>query len=217
MADLSLSAQAKVLRVTQDLSFERVGGEEKIEVDVRIVAATNKEIEKEIKTGRFREDLFFRLNVIPIHVPPLRERIGDLPLLIAYFMEKYKPPKASAPRRLSDKAIHMLEAYAWPGNIRELKNFMERVNIMTEDDLITEVAVAQYLGAVSSDPGSGRLKDFERMNLTQAKDEFEKEFITQKLKENNNNISRTAQALGLYPSNLHSKLKKYGISVERGR
>ena len=216
VADLSLSAQAKVLRVTQDLSFERVGGEQKIEVDVRIIAATNKDIEKEIRAGRFREDLFFRLNVIPIHVPPLRERIGDLPLLIGYFMEKFRPPKASSVRKLSDKAMRMLEAYAWPGNIRELKNFMERVNIMTEEEIITEAAVAQYLGAVSTEQGSGRLKDFEKMNLSQARDEFEKEFITQKLKENNNNISRTAQALGLYPSNLHSKLKKYGISVEKG-
>ena len=146
----------------------------------------------------------------------MRERIGDLPLLIGYFMEKFRPPKASSVRKLSDKAMRMLEAYAWPGNIRELKNFMERVNIMTEEEIITEAAVAQYLGAVSTEQGSGRLKDFEKMNLSQAKDEFEKEFIIQKLKENNNNISRTAQSLGLYPSNLHSKLKKYGISVEKG-
>jgi two-component system nitrogen regulation response regulator NtrX len=217
VADLSLSAQAKVLRVTQDLSFERVGGEEKIEVDVRIVAATNKDIEKEIKEGRFREDLFFRLNVIPIFVPPLRERIEDLPLLIDYFMEKYKPPKAPAPRTLSEKAMHVLKEYSWPGNIRELKNFMERVNIMTDDEVISETAVNQYLGAVSPGNESSRLKDFERMQLNQAKDKFEKEFITQKLKENKNNISKTAQALGLYPSNLHSKLKKYGISVEKNK
>jgi two-component system, NtrC family, nitrogen regulation response regulator NtrX len=217
VADLSLSAQAKVLRVTQDLSFERVGGEQKIEVDVRIIAATNKDIEQEIKAGRFREDLFFRLNVIPVRVPSLRDRVSDLPLLIAYFMDKYKPPKVVAPKKLSAKALQVLAAYAWPGNIRELKNFMERVNIMTEEPIISELAVAQYLGAVSLDSGSGRLKDFEQMNLTQAKDEFEKEFIMQKLKENKNNVSKTAQALGLYPSNLHSKLKKYGISVERGK
>jgi two-component system nitrogen regulation response regulator NtrX len=217
VADLSLSAQAKVLRVIQELTFERVGGEEKIEVDVRIIAATNKHIEKEIKAGRFREDLFFRLNVIPVFVPSLRERLEDLPLLIGYFMDKYKSPKEPAPKKLSTEALRMLEAYVWPGNIRELKNFMERVNIMTEEPVISEAAVAQYLGAVSAGEKSGRLKEYEHLNLTQAKDEFEKEFITQKLRENKNNISKAAQALGLYPSNLHSKLKKFGITAERGK
>jgi two-component system nitrogen regulation response regulator NtrX len=217
VADLSLSAQAKVLRVIQELAFERVGGEEKIEVDVRVIAATNKDIEKEIKAGRFREDLYFRLNVIPVYVPPLRERLEDLPLLIAYFMEKYKPPKLSEPKKLSPGALHMLEAYAWPGNIRELKNFMERVNIMTEEPVISEDAVAQYLGAISTEREPGRLKEYSHLNLSQAKDQFEKEFITQKLREHKNNISKAAQALGLYPSNLHSKLKKYGIAVERGK
>jgi two-component system nitrogen regulation response regulator NtrX len=217
VADLSPSAQAKVLRVTQELSFERVGGEDKIEVDVRIIAATNKEIEKEIKGGRFREDLFFRLNVIPILVPPLRERIDDLPLLVDYFMKKYQPPKLSAPKKMSPRAMEILVDYAWPGNIRELKNFLERVNIMTEDDMIGEEAVALYLGAISTDPTSVYLREYENMNLNQAKDEFEKEFIMIKLKENENNISRTAQSLGLYPSNLHSKLKKYGIIIERNK
>ncbi|MBN2352290.1 MAG: sigma-54-dependent Fis family transcriptional regulator [Spirochaetales bacterium] len=217
VADLSLSAQAKVLRVIQELTFERVGGEEKIEVDVRIIAATNKDIQKEIKAGRFREDLFFRLNVIPVFVPPLRERLSDLPFLISYFMEKYKPPKVSEPRTLSENAMRTLEAYAWPGNIRELKNFMERVNIMTEEPVISEAAVAQYLGAMSTERDTARLKEFEHLNLNQAKEEFEKEFITRKLHEHKSNISKTAQALGLYPSNLHSKLKKYGITVERGK
>jgi len=217
VADLSLNAQAKVLRVIQELAFERVGGEEKIEVDVRIIAATNKVIQKEIKAGRFREDLFFRLNVIPVFVPPLRERLEDLPLLISYFMEKYKPPKVSAPKTLSENALRILEAYAWPGNIRELKNFMERVNIMTEEPVISESAVSQYLGAMSTERETTRLKDYEHLNLNQAKEEFEKEFITRKLREHRNNISKAAQALGLYPSNLHSKIKKYGITVERGK
>ncbi len=217
VADLSLNAQAKVLRVIQELAFERVGGEEKIEVDVRIIAATNKVIQKEIKAGRFREDLFFRLNVIPVFVPPLRERLEDLPLLISYFMEKYKPPKVSAPKTISENALRILEAYAWPGNIRELKNFMERVNIMTEEPVISESAVSQYLGAMSTERETTRLKDYEHLNLNQAKEEFEKEFITRKLREHRNNISKAAQALGLYPSNLHSKIKKYGITVERGK
>ena len=217
VADLSSSAQAKVLRVTQELTFERVGGEEKIEVDVRIIAATNKDIEKETKTGHFREDLFFRLNVIPIFVPPLRERIEDLPLLVDYFLKKYQQPKASAPKKISAAAMESLMAYNWPGNIRELQNFMERVNIMAEGDAISEDVVTQYLGAVTVADSSLRLKDFTVMNLTQAKDEFERDFIVQKLNENEYNISKTAHALGLYPSNLHSKIKKYGIVIERGK
>ena len=196
MADLSLSAQAKVLRVIQELTFERVGGEEKIEVDVRIIAATNKEIEKEIKAGRFREDLYFRLNVIPVYVPPLRQRLEDLPLLISYFMEKYRPPKVSAAKTLSESALRMLEAYSWPGNIREVKNFMERVNIMTEEPVISETAVAQYLGAISTERETARFREFEHLNLNQAKDEFEKEFILRKLREHKNNISKAAQSLG---------------------
>ncbi|HEQ71915.1 MAG TPA: sigma-54-dependent Fis family transcriptional regulator [Spirochaetia bacterium] len=217
VADLSLSAQAKVLRVTQELSFERVGGEDKIEVDVRIIAATNKDIEKEIKNGRFREDLFFRLNVVPILVPPLRERKEDITLLVDYFMKKYQPPKMSAPKKLSGEALGMLMNYDWPGNIRELKNFMERVNVMTEGEVIGEDAVSQHLGALTLEDTGSSIKEFEDMNLTQAKEEFEKEFILRKLKENDFNISRTAHSLGLYPSNLHSKIKKYGISVEKSK
>ncbi|MBN1525559.1 MAG: sigma-54-dependent Fis family transcriptional regulator [Spirochaetales bacterium] len=215
VADLSLSAQAKVLRVTQELSFERVGGEDKIEVDVRIIAATNKDIEKEIKAGNFREDLFFRLNVIPIIVPPLRERKDDLPLLVDYFMERFKPPKLIEPKKMSAKAMELLAAYRWPGNIRELKNFMERVNIMTTEDLISDASVKQYLSSEDLSQNSSRVDDYGDMNLNQAKDSFEKEFIMTKLRENGYNVSKTAENLGLYPSNLHNKIKKYGIKIER--
>jgi two-component system nitrogen regulation response regulator NtrX len=215
VADLTLNAQAKVLRVIQELVFERIGGEEQISVDVRLIAATNKNIEEEIKAGRFREDLFFRLNVIPIVIPPLRERIEDLEELITYFMNKYKQPKYAEPKKISAEAVKILKSYHWPGNIRELKNFMERVNIMTEEQVITPENVNQYLGAKEPDTADSSLESFNAMKLNEAKDSFEKEFILQKLKDNEFNISKTAEILGLYPSNLHNKIKKLGIKIER--
>jgi two-component system nitrogen regulation response regulator NtrX len=133
IADMSTITQAKVLRVLQEMRFERVGGEESISVDVRVISATNKDIPAEIAQGRFREDLFFRINVVPIHVPPLRERLDDLALLVGYFMEKFKRPSAQEPRTVSPEGMKVLCGYHWPGNIRELKNFVERVNIMTEE------------------------------------------------------------------------------------
>jgi two-component system nitrogen regulation response regulator NtrX len=215
VADLSLNAQAKVLRVIQELVFERIGGEEQISVDVRLIAATNKNIEEEIKKGKFREDLYFRLHVIPISVPPLRERLEDLEELIVYFMKKYKHPKYPKPKKISPDAMKILRSYHWPGNIRELKNFMERINIMTEEQVISTATVHQYLGAIDSDEPDTFLHAFLDMKLNQAKDQFEKEFIAQKLKTNSYNISKTAEVLGLYPSNLHNKIKKLGIKIER--
>ncbi len=215
IADLSLPAQAKVLRAIQEMTFERVGGEESISVDVRIIAATNKDIQREITEGRFREDLYFRLNVVPIIVPPLRERAGDLEKLIGYFMEKFKGPDREKPKSLSPEALKLLSGYEWPGNIRELKNFIERINIMTDEDLISVEAVKFYLGeARASGKGNG-LEGFANMKLAEAKDLFEKRFIEQKLSENGFNISQTAEVLGIYPSNLHGKIKKLGITVKK--
>jgi len=218
VGDLSLSAQAKVLRVIQELAFERVGGEDRIQVDVRIIAATNKDLEKEIKNGNFREDLYFRLNVIPIYVPPLRERREDLPLLIDYFLKKFQLPQAQSLKRLSSEALAKLLQYSWPGNIRELKNLIERLCVISDEEVITEQMVQQHLGNLS--PASLEdlwLKEYANMDLAQARNEFEKKLITLKLKENGFNITKTAQLLGLYPSNLHNKIKKYGINLEKGK
>jgi two-component system nitrogen regulation response regulator NtrX len=137
IADMSLSTQAKVLRVLQEMKFERIGGEKSVSVDVRVIAATNKNIQEEIRTGRFREDLYFRINVIPIFVPPLRERTEDLQALIDYFMVKFKRSAESETKRFSEDAIRLLQTYFWPGNVRELKNFIERINIMTEENVIS--------------------------------------------------------------------------------
>jgi len=218
VADMSLSAQAKVLRVIQELRFERVGGEEPITVDVRLIAATNKNIQELIRAGKFREDLYFRLNVIPIHMPSLSERIEDLPLLIDYFMAKFKPEIAPSPRRFSPEAMEYLKAYPWPGNIRELKNFIERINIMSDEDCISLETAKYYLGSIDLKPSSQSdsvLGKFAQLPLNEAKEQFEKLYLEKKLEECGYNISKTAELIGIYPSNLHSKIKRYGIRIER--
>ncbi len=215
VADMSLPAQSKVLRAVQQMEFERVGGEQTLQVDVRVIAATNKDIRAEIEAGRFREDLYFRLNVIPIHVPPLRERLEDLPLLVEYFMKLHRYPPDGPPRRVTEDGLERMKEYDWPGNIRELKNFVERINIMSDNEEIDAEVIGRHLGGERSQPKGEVLESFRDMGLNEAKESFERRYIEMKLAEQGNNISRTAEALGIYPSNLHGKLRKYGIKVER--
>ena len=215
IADMYLSTQAKVLRVLQEMKFERIGGEKSINVDVRVIAATNKNIQEEIRSGRFREDLYFRINVIPIFVPPLRDRIEDLLDLIDYFMGKLKRPGEESPRRFSEDSLQLLRAYSWPGNIRELKNFIERINIMTEEKVISADSVRRFLTSRTDWENDETLKGFESMKLNEAKDEFEREFLVKKLEENEQNITRTSRALGITPSHLHNKIKKHGIEINK--
>jgi two-component system nitrogen regulation response regulator NtrX len=215
IADMSLSTQAKVLRVLQEMKFERIGGEKSVSVDVRVIAATNKNIQEEIRTGRFREDLYFRINVIPIFVPPLRERTEDLQALIDYFTEKFKRSAESEAKRFSEDAMQLLQTYFWPGNVRELKNFIERINIMTEENVISSDSVRRYLTSRTDWEREEVLKGFESMKLNEAKDEFEREFLVKKLEENEQNIARTSRALGITPSHLHNKIKKHGIEIKK--
>ncbi len=215
IADMSLSTQAKVLRVLQEMKFERIGGEKSVSVDVRVIAATNKNIQEEIRAGRFREDLYFRINVIPIFVPPLRERTEDLQTLVDYFMEKFKRSAEGEAKRLSEEAVQLLKTYFWPGNVRELKNFIERINIMTEEKVISPESVRRYLTSRTDWEKDEVLKGFESMKLNEAKDEFEREFLVIKLEENEQNIARTSKALGITPSHLHNKIKKHGIEIKR--
>ncbi len=214
IADMSLATQAKVLRVIQELSFERVGGELAVHVDVRLIAATNKNIQEETRLGRFREDLYFRVNVVPIHVPPLRERLEDLDELLEYFLERFRRAGRTVPRRLDPEARQILARYSWPGNIRELKNFVERVTIMDEGELITPETVRRYLTPHEERERDEAYRGFEAMKLSEARDEFEREFLLRKLEELGGNISRASEALGITPSNLHNKIKKYGINVK---
>jgi two-component system, NtrC family, nitrogen regulation response regulator NtrX len=214
VADMSLAAQAKVLRAIQEMKFDRIGGTDQISVDVRIISATNKDIMREIEEGRFREDLYFRLNVVPIHVPSLKKRIEDLPLLLDHFMKLFTPSGAPE-RRISVEGMAEMSRFPWTGNIRELKNFVERINIMSEESEISADTVVEFLGEQKLTRKSPLLEKFGTMKLNEARDEFEQILLQDRLETNGYNISRTAQNLGIYPSNLHSKIKKYGLEIKK--
>lgn len=203
VGDMSPSAQAKVLRVIETQEFQRVGGSKNIKVDVRIISATNKDLKEEVKRGNFREDLLYRLNVIPIIVPPLRERKEDIPLLVDYILDSFAAEYGKKPKKLHPEALKMLEAYDWPGNIRELRNMIERLVIMTPSDTIT----AKHL-LIAEQTSQDYLS---YKTLKEARDAFEKDFITKRLEENNWNISKTAEILQMERSNLHKKIKAYNI------
>jgi two-component system, NtrC family, nitrogen regulation response regulator NtrX len=218
IGDMSLKTQAKVLRILQERKFDRVGGNRAIEVDVRIIAATNKVLEEEIKAGAFREDLYYRLNVVPFTVPPLRERREDIPLLVEHFLGLFCHREGLAIKTVTPEAMEVLKNSPWPGNVRELKNVVERLVIMTPGTTIDIVHMPEYIADAErpKEGGIGRLDAaFELGTLREAREEFEKEFILQKLEENNWNISRTAEAIELERSNLHRKMKSYGIDVKR--
>ncbi len=205
VGDMSLSTQSKVLRVIETQEFQRVGGNKNIKVDVRIITATNKDLGEEVRKGNFREDLFYRLNVIPILVPPLRHRKDDIPALIEYFLKYFAAEYGQKPKKITSEALKLLEAYDWPGNIRELRNVIERVVIMTPADTVTPKNIV--IGE------SARSDYFTFETLREARDSFEKDFITKKLEENNWNISRTAELLNIERSNLHKKIKAYNIKI----
>lgn len=209
IGDMSLEAQAKILRILQERRFYRVGGEKPIEVDVRVVAATNKSLEDEIKAGRFREDLYYRLNVIPFRVPPLRQRKEDVAILVDYFGEQFIRNNGYRRKQLSEAALEYLMSYSWPGNVRELRNFVERVYILTPGDFV-DVHDLKFAGLSASDTDEG---EEGVMTFREARSRFEKEFLIKKIAENEGNISKTAEAIGLERSYLHRKIKAYGIEV----
>lgn len=212
IADMSLTAQAKVLRAIQEQRFHRVGSDKNIDVDIRIISATNKNIREEIDKGNFREDLFFRLSVIPVNIPPLKDRNGDIELLANYFLELYNKENNSD-KSITDNSLKLLLKHSWPGNVRELKNFIERICIISTSSLID---LKDFINiSENKTENDSSLEDFMNLPLTQAKDEFEKKLIYSKLKEMNGSISKTAGALGIYPSNLHNKIKKHGIELEK--
>jgi two-component system nitrogen regulation response regulator NtrX len=214
IADMSLKTQAKVLRALQEQVVEAVGGTARIKVDVRVVAATNKDLLTEIRAGRFREDLYFRLNVIPIFVPPLRDRQDDIPALAEYFMEGFAREYGRRMKSLDESAIVRLQAYSWPGNVRELRNVIERLIIMVPDDTIAARDLT-FLGsdvlthAIGGSPGGPTLP------LHEARDQFEREYILRTLAAQQGNMSRTAEALGVERSNLYRKMRAFGIAPNR--
>jgi len=210
IGDMSLKTQAKVLRVLQEQTMEPVGGTNRIRVDARVVAATNKDLQAEIKAGQFREDLYFRLNVIPIFVPPLRERQEDIPLLADHFMAEFAQEYGRRLKRLDSGAIRTLQRYAWPGNVRELRNVIERLMIMVPGDAITTSDLS-FLD-VPLMPAATPAGTSEKMTLHDARDQFERDLILKTLAEQQGNMSRTAEVLGVERSNLYRKMKTFGIA-----
>jgi len=221
VGDMSLRTQSKVLRVIEEQRFTPIGTAKNLTVDVRVIAATNKNLDEEIQKGNFREDLFYRLNVIPFFVPPLREHRDDIPTLAHYFLSEFARAYGRKPKHLSEAALEILMRYRWPGNVRELKNLVERMVIMGAGDVI-EVrhlppGLQQDTARVriaSSSAGSGtRSSSGGFSSLQEARAAYERDYILRKLEENHGNMSRTAEVLGLERSHLYRKMKSLGIAA----
>jgi len=211
VGDMSLKTQSKVLRTLDEQRFTPVGGADAITVDVRVIASTNKDLEEEISKGNFREDLFYRLNVIPFFVPPLRERKEDVPLLARYFLKEFAAAYGRRSRDITDDAIEALTRYSWPGNVRELRNVIERIVIMNPTTTKFE---RKHLPPLVYRDGSRRAAGTEFSTLHQARDAYERDYILKKLDENHGNVSRTAEMLGLERSHLYRKMKTLGIAAK---
>jgi two-component system nitrogen regulation response regulator NtrX len=219
IADMSLATQAKVLRVLEGQEFQRVGGTKTLKADVRVVAASNKNLADEIKKGAFREDLYYRLNVIPLEVPPLRERTDDIARLVRHFLQEFANEYGQKPKAIEDDALAIFVRYQWPGNVRELRNIIERLLIMSPGNVVTARDVPPPVSSAQQPETPHRSGDNERpgahaATLKDARAEFERAFITRKLIENNGNVSKTADAIGVERSNLHRKIKTLRIEVE---
>jgi two-component system nitrogen regulation response regulator NtrX len=207
ISDMSARVQAKVLRVVEEGEFERVGGTETVTVDVRLIAATNKDIRSLIEKGEFREDLFYRLNVVPIHIPPLRERKEDIPILATYFLEVYCDMYGLKTKSIEPDLLERLVSYSWPGNVRELRNIIERMVIVSRKDSLTSDDLPPLAEGKPARPGTF----IEASTYEEFKGLSEKVFLERKLAENKWNISQTAKKLEMQRSNLYKKMQKLGI------
>jgi two-component system, NtrC family, nitrogen regulation response regulator NtrX len=213
VADMSLKAQAKVLRILQEKKFERVGGTRLIPTDVRVLAATNKELEKEMNEGRFRQDLYYRLNVIPLRVPPLRDRKEDIALLVKRFIQDFATKEGGKEKTIADEVLTLLMQHNWPGNVRELKNIVERMIIMTHSDIISKSDILPLV-EIGQDESAPFKEETSLDSFRTAKLDFERQYIVRKLREFGGNISRTAEAIGMERSHLHKKIRSYGIEFK---
>jgi two-component system nitrogen regulation response regulator NtrX len=216
---MSLATQAKVLRVLEGQEFQRVGGTKTLKTDVRVIAASNKDLAGEIRKGSFREDLFYRLNVVPLEVPPLRERKDDIPILVRYFLHEFAAEYGQKPKTIDAAALDLFLRYPWNGNVRELRNFIERMMIMVPGPAITAAEVPQPVSRPqaarpSGDgrPAAGSFAEY--ATLKEARAAFERDYIIRKLRENNGNISKTADEIDVERSNLHRKIKALGIVAD---
>ena len=213
IGDMSLAAQAKVLRVLEDGVVTRIGGSKPISVDVRVIAATNKDLEHEIAEGKFREDLYYRLNVVPVNVPLLRDRREDIPQLVAHFTERLTRHEGMPPRAFADDAVKRLSEYDWPGNVRELRNTVERLLILSSGPRISAADVERLVGKRATEQTSlGSL--VECRTFEEFKDAAERAFLLAKLRESNWNVSETARILDMPRSNLYKKIERYGLARE---
>jgi len=218
IGDMSLKTQAKVLRALQEQRVEPVGGSGSVEVDVRVIAATNKDLEAEIRAGRFRDDLYFRLNVIPFHVPPLRERREDVPRLVGHFMQVLSAEHGRKPQAIAPDALEALARLPWPGNVRELRNILERLVIMTPGERIELRHLPATLAAAPLARAEGAEDAPElagESSLIAAREAFERRYIMQRYRECGGNMSRTAESLGVERSNLYRKMKAFGLLPAR--
>lgn len=211
VGDMSLKTQSKVLRTLEEQRFTPVGSEEAVTVDVRVIASTNKDLEEEQSRGNFREDLFYRLNVIPFFVPPLRERKEDIPLFSRHFLKELASTYGRRTREISDDAIDILMRYSWPGNVRELRNVIERIVIMNPT---TTRFDTKHLPPLVYRDGGRRVPKSEFSTLHQARDAYERDYILKKLDENHGNVTRAAEVLGLERSHLYKKMKALGIAAK---
>lgn len=211
VGDMSLKTQAKVLRALEEQRFEPVGSSAPVSVDVRVIAATNKNLDEEMEKGNFRQDLFYRLNVIPFYVPPLRERVEDIPVLTSHFIQEFSQLYGRKPKEVAPEAMEVLKQYRWPGNVRELKNLVERMVIMTASSRLE----VRHLPSVVLKENGPPEEPAEARSLSEARLAFDRDYILKKLEENTGNISRTADALGIERSHLYRKLKSLRISVDK--
>jgi two-component system nitrogen regulation response regulator NtrX len=214
IGDMSLKTQSKLLRALQEQKIERIGSDETISVDTRIIAATNKNLEEEIKKGHFREDLFYRINVIPIVLPPLRQRKEDIEIICNYYLSFFSMENNVKNKQISSSALQILKSYSWPGNVRELKNIMERLSIMVKSEFIESHHLPPPINALKPE----KIEEFDHLfcpfDFREARARFEKLFIKKKLEEFEGNVSKTAEMMGMERSHLYRKMKQYELICE---
>ena len=219
IADMPLTTQGKILRVLTDQSYHRVGGQRPVKVDVRVLSATSRNLQDEIAAGRFREDLFYRLNVVPVRLPPLRERREDIPELVNHFLARFATEKRMSPPSISEEAMAALQAHEWPGNVRQLRNIIERTIILAPGDRVSCIEVdllpAEVLDNQSAIGGSSTSMAIMGSPLREARESFEREYLKIQIRRFSGNISRTASFIGMERSALHRKLKALGIGDKR--
>jgi two-component system nitrogen regulation response regulator NtrX len=219
IADMPLTTQAKILRVLTDQSYHRIGGQRAVKVDVRVLSATSRNLQDEIAAGRFREDLFYRLNVVPVKLPALRERREDIPELVSHFLARYAMERRVQPPRISEEAVAALQAHEWPGNVRQLRNIIERTLILAPGDRVSCIEVdllpAEILDNQGAVSGGNNAMAIMGSPLREARESFEREYLRIQIRRFSGNISRTASFIGMERSALHRKLKALGIGDKR--